>query len=125
MSKFLVGNLYLLIFMVLSSASQVLLKDLIDQAPPFQLSWDWLRSFAAGPALARCFAAVAMMGVGFVCWLLCLTRLSLSYAYPIACASVFLVTLFSLLFLDETITPRIWAGTALIVVGIVLLIPHD
>lgn len=125
MSKFLVGNLYLLVFMVLSSGSQVLLKELIDQAPPFQFTWDWLRSFATRPTLIRGFAASSMMGVGFVCWLLCLTRLSLSYAYPIACASVFFVTLFSLFFLDETITPRIWAGTALIVLGIALLIPQD
>ncbi len=125
MSKFMVGNLFLLIFMVLSSGSQILLKELVDQAQPIQLSWDWLRSFATRGTLIRGLAAVAMMGTGFVCWLFCLSRLSLSYAYPIACTSVFLVTLFSLLFLDETITPRIWAGTTLIVLGIALLIPPD
>ncbi len=125
MSKFMAGNVFLLLFMLLSSGSQILVKELVDEAQPFQFSWDWIRSFSTRATLVRATIAVAMMGGGFLCWLLCLTRLNLSYAYPIACTSVFLVTLFSVLFLNETITLRIWAGTALIVAGIFLLIPPD
>jgi uncharacterized membrane protein len=64
-----------------------------------------------------------MLGVGLVFWLLCLDRLNLSYAYPIACSSVLLVALFSGLFLGETVTLKMWSGTVLILIGIVLLMP--
>ncbi len=124
MSKFMAGNVYLLVFMLLSSASQILVKELVDQAQPFHFSLDWIRSFLTPATLMRGTIAVVMMGTGFVCWLACLTKLNLSYAYPIACTSVFLVTFLSVLFLDEVITLRIWAGTALIVLGIALLIPR-
>ncbi len=125
MSKFIVGNIYLVLFMVLSSASQILVKELVDQAQPFQFSWDWVRSFSTPSTLMRGAGAVTMMGTGLLCWILCLTKLDLSYAYPVACTSVFLVVLFSSFFLGEVVTLRVWAGATLVVLGIALLIPQD
>ena len=125
MSKFMLGNIFLFLSMVLTSASQIVLKGLVDQAPPVQFSSDWIRAAATPATLARGTLAVAMMAAGFCCWLLCLTRLNLSYAYPIACTSVFMVTLLSVYFLNEVMTARMWAGTALIALGIILLIPAD
>lgn len=125
MSKFMLGNVFLLLSMLLTSASQILIKELVDQAQPFQLSWEWLRSFTTPAMLLRSGVAAATVGAGLGCWLLCLTRLNLSYAYPIACTSVLLVTFFSAYFLGEAITFRTWLGTGLIVAGIVLLIPAE
>ncbi len=56
-------------------------------------------------------------------WALCLSRLSLSYAYPVASTSVLLIAVFSVVVLGEAISLKMWAGTALILVGIVLLRP--
>ena len=64
-----------------------------------------------------------MLVAGFLFWILCLVRLELSYAYPVACSSVLFVSLFSVIFLGETVTPRMWIGTAFILVGLVLLMP--
>jgi uncharacterized membrane protein len=52
---------------------------------------------------------------------LCLTKLDLSYAYPVVCSSVLLVAFFSGMFLGETITLRTWLATALILIGLAIL----
>ena len=64
---------------------------------------------------------LACYGVTALLWLVILSRLDLSYAYPVVCSSVLLVAFFSGLFLGETITIRTWCATALILVGLVLL----
>jgi drug/metabolite transporter (DMT)-like permease len=64
---------------------------------------------------------MVLLVAGFLLWVLCLTKLDLSYAYPVVCSSVLLVAFFSGLFLGETITVRTWCATALILAGLVLL----
>ncbi len=125
MSKFMLGNVFLLLSMLLASTSQILIKELMEAAQPIDLSWKWLRVFSTRSGLLRATIIGVMIGSGFLCWLYCLTKLNLSYAYPIACSSVLLVTFFSIVFLGETVTPRMWAGSALIVLGIILLVPPE
>ena len=125
MSSFAVGNVFLIVSMLLASASQIILKELVELSHSFEWSLAWVRSVATPPRLMRATVAVLMMGGGFLCWLACLTKLQLSYAYPIACTSVFLVTLWSVIFLDEVVTIRSLAGTILIVVGVILLVPSE
>ena len=67
--------------------------------------------------------ALLLLVSGFLFWVLSLTRLDLSYAYPIACSSVLLVALMSAIFLGEAVTLRMWSGTVLILIGIALLTP--
>ncbi len=84
-----------------------------------------IREFLTQARVARGGAAFGLLVTAFVLWLLCLQRLDLSYAYPIACASVLLVSLFSMIFLGEAVTPRMWLGSLLILVGIALLTPSS
>jgi len=118
---FVAGNVFLLGSMLCTVGSQLLIKRVIDEAR---------RSAAGGAAwlelltrerVLRGGAALMLMVFASVFWLLCLTRLDLAYAYPIACASVLFVTLFSAVFLHEAVTARIWAGTVLVLLGVLLL----
>jgi multidrug transporter EmrE-like cation transporter len=67
--------------------------------------------------------ALVLLGTGFVFWMMSLNKLDLSYAYPVACSSAVIITLFSVLFLGEAVSIKGWCGTVLIILGIILLAP--
>ena len=121
MSRFLIGNVFLFCSMILAVGSQLLIKALIDEVRPSGLELRQLLAFGEGDRLLRGGLAAAMVVAGFICWLLCLVRLDLSYAYPVVCSSVLLVAIFSVLFVGETMTVRTWCATLLILLGLILL----
>lgn len=123
MSRFLIGNLFLLLSMICATSSQILLKAVIDDVQPSGSNLGQLQAFLEGGKALRTLAALSLLVLGFAFWVLCLVRLDLSYAYPIACASILFVTFFSVVFLGEPVTARVWGGTVLVVVGIILLMP--
>ena len=124
MSRFLSGNIFLLVSMVLAAMSHILLKGVLREVEPLGLSWGAWQSMLAPERLIRAGTAMLMIGVGFLSWVMCLARLELSYAYPMACSSILLVALFSAVFLGESITLKMWLGSALIVLGVILLMPQ-
>lgn len=111
--------------MVCGALSQIFIKQLVDRIELTQPSLASLAQFFRPEIfIPGSIGAASLLG-GFLLWLACLTRLDLSYAYPIACSSVLLVTLFSTAFLGEPVTLRIWVGTLSILFGILLLLPGD
>jgi drug/metabolite transporter (DMT)-like permease len=116
------GNLFLIGSMVFAVASQLLIKTMIDEIEPSAFSWEQLRPFLEGDRLFRSLLAGALIIAGFVCWILCLVKLDLSYAYPIVCTTVLFVALASVMFLGETMTLRGWLATGLVLAGLVLLV---
>ena len=66
-------------------------------------------------------AAVLLYCVGFVLWLVVLSKLQLSYAYPILALSYCLVPLLSRLIFGEPVSLMRWIGIAIICVGVVLV----
>jgi drug/metabolite transporter (DMT)-like permease len=123
-SDFVLGNVFLLCSLLLGAGSQVLFKAVFNEVGPLRLAGAVNDLLLAGPGrTARLAAAAGLLVAGFVCWVLSLSRLNLSYAYPVACSSALLVALGGVLFLNETVTPRMWGGAALIVLGTVLLAP--
>jgi drug/metabolite transporter (DMT)-like permease len=124
MTRFAVGNLFLLLSMACASTSQLILKAALRGVDPPGLGWSTWKPFLAPDRLARGGGAMVLIVAGFGFWVLALTRLELSYAYPIACSSILFVALLSALFLGEPITPKMWAGTVLILIGVVLLTPQ-
>jgi len=122
MSDFMVGNIFLGASLFLGSLSQVLLKSLLKQYGRFDSWFEIIHRLDAAAMLRLIFVGM-MIGAGFLCWILSLTRLNLSYAYPIACGSALLVALFSYWILGEPFTFKIWIGTAFIVLGSLFLIP--
>lgn len=122
MSDFTLGNLFLGLSLLLGSASQVMLKMLLGQLGP-TLSWATLLRVVERPTCFRLAGIIVLIGGAFLAWSFALTKLNLSYAYPIACGSAFFVTLLSALFLGELVTSRMWLGTLLIIAGTILLMP--
>ena len=123
MSKFAMGNVLLIGSMLCTTVSHIMIKGLIDQAGEKSLTLSSLLELFTGPKLLRSVLAGSLLVAGFLFWALCLSRLTLSYAYPVASTSVLLIAIFSVVVLGETISPKMWAGTALILVGVVLLRP--
>ena len=122
MSKFAMGNILLFASMLCTTASHVMIKALIDEAGE-SLTLSSLFTVFTGPKLFRSVLAASLLVAGFLLWALCLSRLSLSYAYPVASTSVLLIAVFSVVVLGEAISLKMWAGTVLILAGIVLLRP--
>jgi drug/metabolite transporter (DMT)-like permease len=64
---------------------------------------------------------LALYGLGALAWILVLTRLDLSLAYPFLALNFVLIAIVSRLFLGETIPALRWAGIAVICLGILLI----
>jgi multidrug transporter EmrE-like cation transporter len=64
---------------------------------------------------------LALYGLGALAWILVLTRMDLSLAYPFLALNFVLIAVVSRLFLGETIPAMRWAGIAVICFGIVLI----
>jgi drug/metabolite transporter (DMT)-like permease len=124
MSRFLSGNLLLVLSMVCASTSQLLFKIWLTDAAPDGVGPGTLRALMRSRAWPAGAAGAVLLVLGFAAWILCLSRLELSYAYPIACTSVLLVAVLAALVLGEAFTPRMWLGTALILIGVALLTPR-
>lgn len=62
-----------------------------------------------------------LYGLSAVFWMTVLSRVDLSFAYPMVGFSYVVVLLFSALLLGEQVSPLRWLGTLIIVAGIVLI----
>ena len=124
MTRVLTGNLFLLLSIGCAATSQLLLKSALSGIEPPGLAPASWRPLLEAPRAARGSLAALLIVAGFACWVLCLARLPLGYAYPVACSSIVLVALLSVVFLGEAITPRMLGGTLLIMVGVWLVAPR-
>jgi len=65
--------------------------------------------------------AVPLYVAGFLTWLIVLSKLDLSYAYPFLAVTYVLVPLLSWLFLGEQVPSMRWIGIAVICMGLILV----
>ena len=123
MSNFLLGNTYLLLSMLCGAGSQIAFKVLFNETGPLSLTWSFLQQISSFVKASLLASALALLVAAFLFWLMSLSRLDLSYAYPMACSSALIITFFSMIFLGEAVSFRMWCGTLLIVLGVMLLTP--
>lgn len=64
---------------------------------------------------------LVMFGLSAAFWLVTLSRVPLSVAYPVVSLSYVLILVFSVAVLDERPRPTVWIGALLIVSGISLI----
>ena len=80
-----------------------------------------------GSTLARAarepklWTGLVLFGISALFWLVVLSRVPLSVAYPSVGMSYVFVVLFSRLWLHEQVPPLRWVGACIIVVGIVIV----
>jgi drug/metabolite transporter (DMT)-like permease len=125
MSRFIIGNVLLLCSMICAAGSQVLFKLLLNNYQGSLWRWNDILTFLDGPQIFRVLLSIGMLIMGFIFWIFALSRLDLSYAYPIASSSVVFILLFGAVFLGEAVTPRMYLGAIFILAGITLLMPAN
>jgi drug/metabolite transporter (DMT)-like permease len=64
---------------------------------------------------------VGAYGFSSIFWLIMLSRVPLSYAYPALSLGYIAVTIVSAFLLHETVSPLRWLSVAVICVGVILL----
>ncbi len=114
--------LLLLITVGLNVAGQFLMKQGMSQVGPIGGS---LPVMAA--SLTKAFlnpyviGGVGAYGFSSIFWLILLSRVELSYAYPALSLGYVLVTIISAMVLNEVVSPMRWLSVAVICVGVILL----
>ena len=103
-----------------SVTGELLLKAGMDRVGVLSLA-------TLGPTLGRmlrCWPLYAGLGAT-VCaaafWLATISRVDLSWAYPLLATGYVLVVAFSAVVRHETVSPVRWIGTGLIVLGVILV----
>jgi multidrug transporter EmrE-like cation transporter len=106
---------------VIGTAGQLLLKKVMTGVGAIgsgQFDGRTLNIILTNPLF---YLAVLLYGMGFIIWLVVLSRLQLSYAYPILALSFFLVPLFSRFMFDEPISLLRWVGIGIICCGVAVV----
>jgi drug/metabolite transporter (DMT)-like permease len=67
------------------------------------------------------WVALPLYGFGFIIWAAALSRLQLSFAYPLLSIGYLINPIAAAVFFDESVSPMRWAGILVIMVGIVLI----
>jgi len=108
---------------LIATLGQLLLKSGMRQVGPISRV-DLSNPF---PLLVTVFSnpliliAIPLYVAGFLTWLIVLSKLDLSYAYPFLAVTYVLVPLLSWLLLGEHVPSMRWIGIAVICVGLVLV----
>lgn len=105
---------------LLSVLGQFLLKSGANQLGTLGVeaagrAWQVAMGAALNPFL---IGGLACYGLGAVTWIMVLTRVPLSWAYPILALNQVLILLVAWLFLGEQVTAMRWAGVLLIISGV-------
>lgn len=102
--------------------SQLLIKRAVAQLAartPTPAGLDWLMAAMLSPSV---IAAIAVQGVGFIVWVVVVSRVKLGVAFAISGGSFYLLMAAATwLLYGERLTPWQWGGIALISVGVVMV----
>lgn len=113
--------LYIVLTIVFTVYGQLILKWQVSQAGALPSAASAKIGFLFGlllnPWVVSGFFAAFLASL---CWMAAMTRMELSHAYPFVGATFVFVLIGSGLFFGEAITPLKIAGTALIVLGIIV-----
>ncbi|MDX2245500.1 MAG: hypothetical protein SF052_01890 [Bacteroidia bacterium] len=116
----LTGIFYLILDILISVAAQLVLKHAmhnLGSIPEDAPLTDYLLNMISFPVIA----GLALYGLGIVFWILCLTKLDLSFAYPAGTMQYFLIFIGAWILFDEQINFLRIAGALVIIAGVVVM----
>jgi multidrug transporter EmrE-like cation transporter len=116
----MVNILLLTVSISLAIAGQMLMKAgmlVIGKFPVTQL----IPMFFSIVFQPLVFAGIFFFGVSSVFWLVVLSRIQLSMAYPLVSIGYIVVAILSSIFFKETVSIVRWAGIVTICVGVLLI----
>lgn len=116
---------FILLSVALAAAAQITLKIGVDRVTHGGHSGIVLEQpVASAVRVAKqplIWAGLALFGVSAVFWLIVLSRVSLSFAYPFAALTYAIILVADRLILDVRVPGLRWVGVALIMSGIVMV----
>lgn len=113
----------LLVSICFAIAGQLTLKTAMDQIGRIGTA----QVSAAGSTIAkaaktpRLWIGLIFFGVSALFWLVVLSRVPLSLAYPLVGISYILIVAFARIFLGEHVPPLRWVGVAIVAAGIAIV----
>lgn len=112
--------LLVIVAICFSVAGELFLKSGMDQIGVFTFAkfWSTLGRILSN---ARILTGFASIGIGAIFWLAVLSRVNLSWAYPMLSLGYILVLLFSALILREPVSAVRWIGALVVVAGVFLI----
>ncbi|MEZ4826770.1 MAG: hypothetical protein R3C61_10835 [Bacteroidia bacterium] len=116
----MLGIIYLIIDILISVAGQLVLKSAmhnLGEIPDDAPITDYLLRMISLPVIA----GLALYGLGVVFWILCLTKLDLSFAYPAGTMQYFLIFIGAWILFDEQINLLRVVGALVIISGVVVM----
>ena len=117
----MIGYLYITLTVLLTVYGQLVIKWQVGQAGalPDNIGGKigFLLHICLNPWVVSGFAAAF---VAALCWIAAMTKMELSHAYPFVGTTFVFVLIGSGVFFGEALTPLKIAGTALIVLGIIV-----
>jgi multidrug transporter EmrE-like cation transporter len=113
---------WLLAGVILNALAQLGLKIATQATGVIEGNWQSLNLAARHLAAGRAFwLALAAYGISVAVWLVGLSRLPLSQAYPVLSIGYIVAALLAWTVLGETISLARWAGIGLIIAGVLLV----
>lgn len=111
----------LAISILLNCASLVLLKKGALVSGDFFSNINKLHSWIHLLTNGYVILSVFLFALGAIAWIMTLTKLDLSLAYPAVSASYIIVAIASYYLFHEAIPPQRWLGIGIIVVGVIVM----
>jgi drug/metabolite transporter (DMT)-like permease len=99
--------------------AQILLKISMNQLAMARVNLQFFQSVFSSP---RVLIGVVLYALSFIIWLVVLTRMELTFAYPLLSLSVVLVAIISWFFMGETFNIYRLFGMVLTILGAWLIV---
>jgi multidrug transporter EmrE-like cation transporter len=116
------GFYFLIVGVLLNAAAQLLLKAGTNALGVITLTRDnWAGEFGRMAVEPHFIAGVACYGVSLIVWILGLSRVPVSIAYPLLSLGYVINAIGAYYLLGEALTAARWAGIGFIIVGVWLV----
>ena len=111
------ANLLLSLTVLLITVGQIFIKFGINVLPINNKDANLLEILLNAFSSVQIILGIFFAGLASITWVLALTKVELSYAYPFMMLPVVLVTIVSLVLFNESIDQIRWIGMLLIIIG--------
>jgi len=115
------SNAFLILYILLTTASQLIMRWQVSAgAPPASGSrFDFIVSMLLTPWVWAAILATFLAGLA---WMLTLTRFELTYAFPFTGVTFALILFAGAFLFGEHVGPARIAGTALVLLGLIVIV---
>lgn len=116
------GHLYILLTLLFTVYGQLVLKWQMGGVGPMPAGFSekvlFLLQQFINPWIISGFVSAFLASLA---WMAAMTRFDLNYAYPFMSLAFIIVMIFTVLFLNEQLSPQRIAGTLMVVAGLVVM----